>query len=219
VHRLVELLQQRPLQRRSLQVQLMMGRPALPPVALAALVAACSTYQAQPAVSDAGGSRDATVDASGVPSNLLTNGGFESSSGTTCAPDWAPVKASTTTDANARSGARSCKVCNTGSNEDFGVVTASLPFAKGQWVLQAHVRRPEGGTPANAGTLKIEFNAANGNYAGDEDRSVVLGADWGVAQLSATRTDDEPATVKFVVGGVGPTGACLLVDDVVVERF
>lgn len=194
-----------------------------------ACLVACSTYdEATPpagpasdaATNDAtalDGSADAT-DGGALPAGLISNGGFESSTGATCAPGWAPGNSVATVDTTARTGSRSCKVCNNGSGDAFAIV-AVLPYQPGQWVLTAHLRQPPAGTTAAGARVDIAYRTSDGVYAGGKRSDSSLGSDWTPAQASATSNDMTIATVAFEIGGTGPNGACVLVDDVSVEHF
>ena len=67
--------------------------------------------------------------------------------------------------------------------------------------------------------IEVAFAGENGNYlSGKDSQADLIGTEWTPVQVSAT-SDAGPAKVRLIIGGEGPAGACVLVDDVVVEHF
>jgi hypothetical protein len=169
-------------------------------------------------VTDGGALVDAKQDVQTGPPNLVSNGSFETL-GNGCGPGWrATSQTSAAPSAPARSGSKSCKVCNLGGPDTtIGVI---YDVGEGQWgpgsyTLTAYVRAETGDSILGIDQLTVT-KAGVHNYVGNNANATDTA--WQLLKYSTTIGASESITGILVGGNAGKTNQCVYVDDVQMIR-
>ena len=161
---------------------------------------------------------DAKNDAPGGPVNLVSNPSFELS-GALCGPGWNPTGATTATlDGPPHSGAKSCKVCNTGApNSNIGVVfsVAEGAWGPGKYTLTVYAKAETGNTILAIEQLTVK-KAASTDYPGFNGAATALS--WHELKFTINVLAGESVLGLLVGGNAETTGECVFVDDVSLVR-
>lgn len=172
---------------------------------------------AEDGAADGGASADADV--AGGP-NVLPTPGFETANAS-CGPDWGGGgPASLTPDPDAHSGARSCRVCSTGTNGYFSLDPVGQGLAD---VAPGHVYRGEVWVRAviGADAPGVRINIRVYPQAGQQQiSSSVFVTPTSAWQKLTHRYEIESAgRIEMFVGASPSTGTeCFLADDVALVR-
>jgi hypothetical protein len=209
-------------------------------VAALLVASACSTFSsssddAPTGGPDAGGdgttpppnpnSTDA-ADAATPDGHVLTdgdvpvpNGDFEQSTGTSCAPGWEPLFGTESASTIARNGKHGCMVCNTQSTAYF-TAKVSIPTAPvtGQYVVSAWGHDvPDGGSNGAVVFVALYVTSDGGDPVLHPNTTDLTPDTWVQAQASTNANAGD--LLDVAVGGEGPPGDCLVIDDVLLEVY
>ena len=185
-------------------------------------ISADDAQEASEADGDAGdeaGDEDVRVvtdagDDAGDPTNLLPSGSFE----TGVCSGWDGYQSTISTDAVARSGASSCRVCAKPGVSNFGLddrVRTPIPAVPGTYTAEAWVRAIDN-TPAPARAFPFLRQAvatpfrAIKNSPGAE---VEITNAWQRVEATLEVTSAEGALNFYIAANPTNAGACFLVDD------
>ena len=159
------------------------------------------------------------ADEAGLP-NLHPNGTFEA----TTMPWYGFQAQPITLDSTAHSGSKSLRVCTAQTTTDYftaddqGAITN--PVANATYHATAWVRVPQGGVPLPEVKLFMRTVNTSPSYVTLEFAETALAAvDESWKQFEVALVVTKPAQrLNVVVGATHVAGACMLIDDVRVER-
>jgi hypothetical protein len=165
-----------------------------------------------------GGAPDGGTDAvlldagDAAPSGVVFTESFEAATGTTC-PNWSAVSGATALvdHSTVHGGTSSCQMCF--PSLSYVDRTVSVPGG-GAYSVLAYVR-PEKATTLQLGLYVL--NASKMEIPGSAATNIPLdGTRWQLVQASVANAAPEAAamTIRFI----GPSGECLFVDDIALER-
>lgn len=193
-----------------------------------AALACSSSSSTTPGAEDAGTEEDAETDsATAPPVNVLENPSFEMS-GAACSPPWQAVPGSTLeTATQGKTGSKSCKICNNGTEAKEVGVMVDVPIepaadGKTPWALEAYFRDLDGGAGdgGNSGRISLtpKDNAGNPVLPGGQAEGTAIGSStWRNLATPATPKKNAVKLEAKIGGLLNPSG-CILVDDVSVYR-
>jgi hypothetical protein len=182
---------------------------------------ACASFDSSDApasAADAGAAPDASAaDAGTVAGNLATNGTFEELG---CA-GWLGDGIQATPDPKARSGTGACRLCGNGGRFATVLNRVDTPVPQGArfratlWALAAPAPDQVAASQALA---RLDVIDADGRAVSVGQASQLSASPSWQPLLSGVPAGDGGAGLRFLVD-LKPTNACVIVDDLVVERL
>lgn len=157
------------------------------------------------------GTTTSGADAGAVPGSLVQLGGFELEA---CG-GWTKNGATAVSDATARSGSRSCRICREVSPGVFGIFQVLDGVPAGNYVAEAWVRAtPEAGLGSTY--LGLQGVDTDGAFVGDAQETSTSFVDtWKKVTTSIAYPGGKGLAVSLTVRD---GDACMLVDDVAVTK-
>jgi hypothetical protein len=180
-------------------------------VAGCALTTDLSDLRGGSSPNDAGGDGGNGGDG-GTSGNLVGNSSFETGAGG-CGPGWSGYAQTLTFSTTARTGARSCDVCQQGAVSSYALEEDSIQLAAGNYYAEAWIETPSTSDAVLSGVV-VYFTPQGGSQTSFQGGQVTAGTSWTQSQLQFTV--DKPGTASIQVHVFSPpaTGSCILVDDV-----
>jgi hypothetical protein len=155
--------------------------------------------------SDAGGGDGATT------GNLVDNASFETGSGG-CGPGWSGYNQTLNFSNEARTGSRSCDVCQQGTGASYALEEDSIQLAPGNYYAEAWIETPSTSAAVLSGVV-VYFTPKGGSETPYQGSQVTAGTTWTQSQLQFSVTSAGTAYIQVHVYNP-PSGTCILVDDV-----